>query len=218
MTTWYTADPHFGHANIIKLCDRPFADLNEMHAAITERWNGVVKPADTVWVLGDVALSIKNLVPVARLNGHKILVAGNHDSCWAGHKRWRRELVRYIDAGFAEIHEEGIVREHRLGGTGPLVDLAHLPYAGDSHETDRYAHRRPDDCGRPLLCGHVHNAWKNRGNQLNVGMDVWNFQPVSEELVRVEINGLAADGHIVTAWDEGRTGVLEPATRPVVKR
>lgn len=184
MTTWYTADLHFGHANIIKHCNRPFPDADTMDAALVKRWNEVVQPDDTVWVLGDVALSPKNLGPVTRLNGRKILVAGNHDSCWTGHKRWHRGLEKYFAAGFGEIWEEGTVRQHRLGADGPLVDLAHLPYQGDSHLIDRYAERRPFDYGRPLLCGHVHEAWKVRGWQINVGVDVWDYRPVAEEALR----------------------------------
>lgn len=26
MTRWFTADLHFGHTNIIRYCERPFAD------------------------------------------------------------------------------------------------------------------------------------------------------------------------------------------------
>lgn len=181
MTSWYTADLHFGHANIINLCARPFANVEEMDAALVQRWNETVAPEDEVIVLGDVALSVKKIGPVRELNGRKVLIAGNHDACWSGHKRWQRALAKYFDAGFAEVWEEGIVRQHQLGASGPLVDLAHLPYAGNSHLVDRYAERRPFDYGRPLLCGHVHEAWKISGRQINVGVDVWDYRPVSEE-------------------------------------
>ena len=54
--TWFTSDPHFGHANIIRFCDRPFDDVQAMNDALVHRWNAVVQPEDTVYVLGDVAL------------------------------------------------------------------------------------------------------------------------------------------------------------------
>ena len=192
MTTWYTADLHLGHARILEYCQRPFADVDKMEASITERWNGVVKPDDTVWVLGDVALSTKSLGAVAKLTGRKILVAGNHDSCWEGHKRWRRAVQAYLDAGFAEVVTSGVVLGHVLCDRpgGPTVNLSHLPYRGDSRPEERYKDQRPVDDGRPLLCGHVHDAWKISGAQINVGVDVWNFQPVPEELLRILIQGL----------------------------
>ncbi len=41
MTTWFTSDTHFGHANIIGLAQRPWVDVDAMGegllAAINER-------------------------------------------------------------------------------------------------------------------------------------------------------------------------------------
>ena len=145
MTTWYTADPHFGHRNIIDLCGRPFADVDEMNDAIVYR-------------------------------------------CWEGHKRARRSRKAYLDAGFAEVISSGIERGHDLGGI--LVDLSHLPYLGDSHPEDRYADRRPVDQGRVLLCGHVHNRWQINERQVNVGVDVWDFQPVRQDDLRTLAKGI----------------------------
>jgi calcineurin-like phosphoesterase family protein len=55
MTIWFTSDSHFGHDAIRRLADRPFASLDEMDTALVDRWNGVVRPGDTVWHLGDFA-------------------------------------------------------------------------------------------------------------------------------------------------------------------
>jgi calcineurin-like phosphoesterase family protein len=54
---WFTADHHFGHENIIKFCNRPFASAQEMDEAMIERWNSVVKPDDKVYHLGDFTLN-----------------------------------------------------------------------------------------------------------------------------------------------------------------
>ncbi|MCF6303155.1 MAG: metallophosphoesterase, partial [Devosiaceae bacterium] len=53
---WFTADTHFGHQNIIKYSNRPFADVKEMDAALIENWNARVKKGDIVYHLGDVGL------------------------------------------------------------------------------------------------------------------------------------------------------------------
>lgn len=83
MTTWFTADLHFGHANIISYSGRPFADATAMNQALIERWNASIHPDDTVWVLGDVALGRidETLALVGELNGRKLLLTGNHDRC-----------------------------------------------------------------------------------------------------------------------------------------
>jgi calcineurin-like phosphoesterase family protein len=92
---WLTADTHFGHANIIGYCNRPFEDADEMSERLIRRWNGSVKPDDTVLHLGDFAFFQGNLEHVAavisQLNGPKILVRGNHDK--KGHN-W------FMKAGF----------------------------------------------------------------------------------------------------------------------
>ena len=135
MTLWLTSDLHFGHENIIRYCDRPFADVDEMDAELVRRWNERVAPDDVVWVLGDVALGPihRSLGLVAELAGDKRLVSGNHDRCWPGNKHPERWMEPYRDAGFSEI-----VTEHRdRPGRGPGAPGLPLPVPG------RLARRRP---------------------------------------------------------------------------
>lgn len=179
MTTWFTADLHVGHANIIAYSGRPFTDVEAMNEALVARWNEVVEPHDTVWVLGDVALGrIDEALPlVGSLHGRKLLVAGNHDRCWAGHGgRATGWTERYLAAGFAEVHQGQIdlaVGDHH-------VVACHFPYRGDSHDHDRYVEQRPIDTGVWLLHGHVHERWRQRGRMINVGTDAWDCRPVDE--------------------------------------
>jgi calcineurin-like phosphoesterase family protein len=190
MTVWFTSDLHLGHANIIEYCGRPFADVDTMNAALIERWNAVVQPDDTVWVLGDMVLGRSNatLPLVGMLHGRKLLLAGNHDRCWLGHGSKADEWTeRYLAAGFAEVHQEQMtltIGSHR-------VEACHFPYRGDSHDHDRYPQHRPIDRGDWLLHGHVHERWRQRGRMINVGVDAWALQPVSEpELAAVIAGGV----------------------------
>lgn len=192
MTTWFTSDLHLGHRNIIRYCDRPFTSVAAMDAALTDRWNRVVAPDDTVWVLGDVAMGAidRSLGLVDRLAGRKILVAGNHDRCWYGHgERAVPWVERYLDAGFAEIVQGSADVE--IAGIPVVVD--HFPYDGDSHDTDRYVDHRPRDDGRWLLHGHVHDRWTVRGRMINVGVDVRAFAPMHEDTVAATIEAALVD-------------------------
>lgn len=195
---WFTADLHLGHANIIGYCDRPFASVAEMDDALVERWNEAVGPDDEVWVLGDVALGPieASLARVGELAGRKVLVAGNHDRCWAGHtgragERAPEWAERYREAGFAEIHQGTV--ELELAGRRVLAD--HFPYQGDSHPWDRYTAQRPIDDGRTwLLHGHVHTRWQVQGRMVNVGVDVWDYRPVAEGTLAEQIAAGPTDG------------------------
>ena len=52
---YFTSDHHFGHANIIRFCNRPFATVEEMDAELIRRHNEVVGPQDIVVHAGDFA-------------------------------------------------------------------------------------------------------------------------------------------------------------------
>ena len=78
MTTWFTADTHFGHANVLKHGRNQFTSIEEHDEALITNWNSVVFPGDRVIHCGDFAW--KNpLKYLNRLNGQIHLVLGNHD-------------------------------------------------------------------------------------------------------------------------------------------
>ena len=60
---FYIGDPHLGHEAIIRLCNRPFADVDEMNEAIVCNWNSAVTNQDTVYVLGDFIWAKESLWP-----------------------------------------------------------------------------------------------------------------------------------------------------------
>lgn len=192
VTRWFTADPHFGHANIIDYCSRPFESVDSMNRALIDRWNEVVEDGDEVWVLGDFALgTIADTLPLAgRLAGRKVLLAGNHDRCWRGHgPRAEGWDDRYLAAGFDEIvHGEPRID---VGAHRPLA--CHFPYRGDSQDRDRFVDSRPVDRGDWLLHGHVHERWRQHGRMINVGVDVWDYRPVPEAEIAVLIDAGPAE-------------------------
>lgn len=80
--TWFISDTHFGHKNILEYEKeaRPFETIEEMNENIIDRWNKVVKEKDIVFHLGDFAFGKHNIDIGKRLNGHKKLIMGNHDT------------------------------------------------------------------------------------------------------------------------------------------
>ena len=84
--TFLVSDTHFGHAGVCRFMRedgvtklRPWDDPHEMDEAMIQRWNDVVRPSDKVYHLGDVVINRKALSTLARLNGDKVLIRGNHD-------------------------------------------------------------------------------------------------------------------------------------------
>ena len=109
----YTSDLHLYHDNIIKLCNRPFKNVDEMHETIKNNWNKKVKPDDTVIVGGDVGYpkSSKDFKLITEfikeLNGKKILVSGNHDNKLVTNKAFRN-CFEFITK-YLEIEDNGII-------------------------------------------------------------------------------------------------------------
>ena len=101
---YFIADPHFQHKNIIKYCDRPFENINQMDQTLINNWNKTVKNDDEVYILGDlsnenvVIYNLKNIVE--QLNGKKYLVKGNHDVL-------SDECYKYI--GIEKIYDKSII-------------------------------------------------------------------------------------------------------------
>lgn len=159
MSTWFTSDTHYGHANIIDYCARPFASAEEMDEDMISLWNAVVRPGDDVYHLGDFAMGPDLARRVAairrRLAGRIVLVLGNHD----------RSAAFYRRAGFDHVTSS----DYTLTTPAGLVWMRHHPPERALVEHDAY---------RLLLCGHVHEKWKQKGKLINVGVDQWGYAPV----------------------------------------
>lgn len=185
---YFTSDQHFGHKNVIKYCQRPYNNVEEMNEDIITRWNSVVTIDDTVYILGDFSLSLEAVESIPhRLNGNKFLIPGNHDHCHSYHKKSRtlgskeKWVETYCNYGFRVLKEQETLMLDGLG----LVNLCHHPYITqyEKDNDDKYEKWRPVD-DKLLLCGHVHEKWKTykslKGTlMINVGVDVNMFTPIS---------------------------------------
>ncbi|MGH8828492.1 MAG: metallophosphoesterase family protein, partial [Jiangellaceae bacterium] len=189
---YFTSDTHYGHQNIIGLCDRPYADVHHMDVHLVNRAASILTVEDELWHLGDVALGYLDdtLTNLARIAVDVTLVAGNHDRC---HPYNGTRGERFVDV----YRERCQLRELILTNTtltlsnGAEVKVSHFPYSDptlagreDRHGkviTDKFAPWRAVDDGSWLLCGHVHESWRQRGRMINVGVDAWGGNPVSED-------------------------------------
>lgn len=168
MTRYFTSDLHLRHARIIDYCGRPYLDANDMDQNLIGRWNAMVQPDDEVYVLGDLFLGRKVDLPLLGvLRGRKTLLKGNHD---------QRPNQAYEDQGFTVV-----TGQMTFEIAGQTVTACHYPFTGDSCGTeDRYPELRPRDEGQWLIHGHVHDKWQVKSRMINVGVDVWDFRPVTE--------------------------------------
>lgn len=171
--TWFVSDLHFGHANVIPYCDRPYAGIEEMTTAIVKVWNETVKPEDTVYVLGDFSLNPRwayNLGPI--LNGTKHLISGNHDACFDFPNRISamNKKEKYEAAGWTVKMEDWIT----LPNSNYTVKLSHFPFAGgigDEYDTRYMDYRTPHTEEHFLLHGHLHGRYRKYKNMIDVGFD-----------------------------------------------
>jgi calcineurin-like phosphoesterase family protein len=166
MTTWFTADQHFGHVRIqhFEAKNRGhFKGVRDMDDFMIERWNSVVKKDDVVYHLGDFALAPKRRKQeiVQQLNGYKISIRGNHD---AGPFHMK-------EIGFQEVYPWMTLNLTREELPNKRILLV--------HEATKFLKRREGSVIDYIVCGHVHSNWKRKQNAVNVGVDVWEFLPIS---------------------------------------
>lgn len=204
---WFTADTHFGHANIIKYCQRPFLSETEKELAKTDirgSWkvsketvekhdtslidtiNAKVKPGDQLWILGDFcwggydqAKAYIDRIHCGTIN----LVWGNHDD-------------RSIEPLFTRSIEQGKIRVKNQ-----RIWLNHYPmrsWDGRFHGTWH-------------LYGHVHDRFseddRNTPEMLtrDVGVDACDYAPISFDQLKVYMKPRVKQFELAKqAFTEGR--------------
>jgi calcineurin-like phosphoesterase family protein len=79
---WFIADFHLDHFHILRYCDRPFPNVQDMNRAILDRLNQRVKPNDTLYFLADFCMGTRERTVQFRTQIHFrriFAVPGNHD-------------------------------------------------------------------------------------------------------------------------------------------
>ena len=160
-----TPTSHFGHKNIIKYSSRPFKNVKEMDEALIANWNARVKPNDTIYHLGDFAFGDGSKDPgkyFKRLNGKKHLVIGNHDNKKVWNLPWES----------ASNYQEVSVGKQRIVLLHYAMRVWHHSYRGVWQ-----------------IWGHSHGSLpEDNSLSFDVGVDVWNYSPVSFEQVKAKMD------------------------------
>lgn len=153
MSIYVTSDTHFGHANIINLCRRPYENVDIMDQSIIDTINKMVKPTDTLYHLGDFCWwnkkqYVNNIITYREkiTCQNIILLLGNHDM--------NNRIPPYLFSGIYENYELNHDRHRMI--------LSHYPFQSWNKKQHGSLH----------FHGHTHNQLKSSGlRRLDVGWD-----------------------------------------------
>lgn len=187
MNNFFTADCHFGHANIIRFCNRPFlkkGDLdsngnwvskeiaiercNEMNETLIANWNAKVRDIDHIYHIGDFSFCDPRPI-MERLNGHKHILIGDHDKPII---KWRGILEKY----------------YRCSDFTYMIRFPH------GKQEISMIHWKQEVWPRSHfnswhLYGHSHGHLQPTGKSWDAGVDNNNFSPLSfDEVVDIMKN------------------------------
>lgn len=146
--------------NVISYCNRPFKDAIEMNREMITRHNDLVRPSDTVYMVGDIAFGpiAKVREIIEKLNGHKILVRGNHDH-YSHAAALRCGFVQSVQTLDIDFDGKRFFLRHKRA-LNPVSSF--------------YVH----------IHGHSHTGPRIAQKCVNVCVDLWDYRPVSIDQVR----------------------------------
>ena len=155
---YFTSDMHFGHKNILELSNRPFSSIEEMDEELIRRYNSVVHAKDTVYDLGDFTFKEPQSY-LRRLKGNHIRLKGNHDY------------------DISEPYMMVIKPENLRDEYGNHIPITLCHFAMRSWYNSHY--------GSWHLYGHHHGLFEPHGMSFDVGVDNWDYYPISlDEVIK----------------------------------
>jgi len=153
MKTWVISDMHFDHTNIIKYCNRPFKNTEEMNNTLLNNWNDNIAKEDTVYFLGDLVFgkdSHNIEYWLSKLNGKIIFIQGSHDK--DNGKMYNSKIIEYDGVKFLLIHNPDSVTSKWKG----------FVLSGHHHNHDLVKY--------PLFNKHT--------RKFNLSVELTNYKPV----------------------------------------
>lgn len=199
---FFTSDLHFGHENVLKFDNRPFADVDEMDAELIRRWNAKVGKGDLVYVLGDMIWKTRNgdaSSLIKSLNGQIILIKGNHDRFLHNAK------AKALLAGVKDYDDICVTLED---GTPRRCILSHyfIPmYNGHRYRAIHlHGHSHfTEEADIEINIARKLNEMGIPNEIYNVGCMYWNYEPVTlDEIIRGSIGTRSHYGKEPNAYTE----------------
>ena len=165
MARFWTSDLHLNHANIIVYCNRPFKSSKRMDEVLINNINMRAKENDILIHLGDFMCYGKDRglqndkkhedYYTNQINPTFINIKGNHDT------------------------------NNKVSSPADLIITTLGPYQVSASHYPSIIN--PQNKLSIHICGHVHALWKhyydkqNKILNINVGIDAWNYQIVSDQ-------------------------------------
>ncbi len=169
---FFTADTHFGHANIMRYANRPFRQVADMDEELIRLWNEKVPADGVVYHLGDFSFGTHEQAAalVKRLNGSIRFVIGNHDRNFEGNHKDAGWLRGHMD--LVTFYAEAKVQDAQANREEQFICMSHYPML-----TWNKGHH-----GAWMLHGHEHNSLPEaEERRLDIGVDgpISGYAPVS---------------------------------------
>ena len=196
--TFFSADAHFQHGNIIIYAKRPWLKKGDLDAngkwiskdiadqrvtkmdnALIKAFNHKAKEDDIIYHVGDFCFKggkeasgkEKAQTFEDKITAKIIHIVGNHDRNNSVKGGLESATISFANKIFYLIH-------------WPPTDIEEIPENVDA-----------------VLCGHVHDNWKYKfiGNTpvINVGVDVWNYNLISTQQIVVFYDKIMREKGIV---------------------
>jgi calcineurin-like phosphoesterase family protein len=177
-------------------------------AQLIDRHNACVEARDMVWMLGNLFAPgvTPDLGRVPGIQGRKILMAGETDTCFSAHTADPKKLAALTDdyqrAGFhavvngAAMARKGWAMRLPLGPGRAVFWLSPFQFAtGPNEPFAAWRPKRPVKGSAPwLLCGEGDSSWHARDRMINVSVDAWQT-PVPLELIHDQMMEVGSDDH-----------------------
>ena len=167
---FFTSDLHFNSVVLVEKKLRPFKSVDRMNEILIKNINQRCKEDDMLIHLGDG-------------------IQYGNDRQWDGMKTRPFEFINQINPMFINVQGNHDAHNNMKSvcnsmrtylGKRYSVSISHYP---SNNPAAKGTFRKGD----VHLCGHVHGAWKyfidfdNKVLNINVGVDVWRYNPVSED-------------------------------------
>ena len=172
---WFTSDFHFNHAKSIIFGNRPYENVEDMNNGLINNYNKLVKHNDTVYFLGDFGFGdLETLRKIRyKLKGKIHYILGNH--CYKNHiNRCAAWFSSMSDLKTISVNKQKIV----------LCHYAMRVWDGSHYNSW-------------MLYAHSHGKLESQGKSFDVGVDCWNYVPVSFDQVVEKMKTLPDNFNLV---------------------